>query len=192
MRKNAAIRLGLLLALCIFLYAPVGHAQITSSISGTVTDSSGAPIPGVTISVESPSLVRGKVSVVTDATGHYIIPGLEAGTYTVRAEVKNFATEVRTEVGVPLNTEVRIDVSMKVAGGHEEVKVEGNEAPLIRTQDSDLTAAISNRTIDDIPLNGRQFLDLMSLAPASRHGLRRPTKGRTLQFSGSGPSPAHS
>lgn len=140
-------------------------AQITSSISGVVTDSTGAVVNGATIVVESPALVRGRASTTSDAAGRYVLTGLQPGVYSVRGEATGFAPEVRNGVNVPLNTDVHVDFKMAVAGVHEEVSVEGGSISQVRTEDSDLKAGIDTKTIDDIPLNGRQFLDLMTLVP---------------------------
>lgn len=149
-----------------FLIASSSWAQVTSSISGVVTDSSGAVVSRATVSAQSPALVRGKVTAVTDSAGRYVITGLQPGAYSVRAEVAGFAPQLEDGVQVALNTDVHVNFALKVASSREEVRVEA-DTPVVRTQDSDLQTAVDTTTIDNVPVNGRQFLDLLSLQPGT-------------------------
>jgi len=162
MRHGTVLRtFGFLLGLGLSVEA---GAQTTSTIYGVVQDPQGQVLPGVTISVESPALRRGVVTTVTNGEGRYRVPGLQAGLYKVTADVSGFATAVLSDVNVPLNTEIQVDIIMQVAGVQETVTVNA-EIPIVRLKESDFEQSISNETIDSIPLNGRQFLDLVSLVP---------------------------
>lgn len=140
------------------------EAQTTSEIRGLVRDTAGAVFPGVTLSATSPALIRGEVTTVSDDRGNYRFPALQAGTYQVRAELPGFATEVVTDIDVGINRTVQLDIVMQVAAVEQEITVRA-DAVAVRTTDSDFKERINSRTIDDIPLNGRQFLDLMKLTP---------------------------
>lgn len=140
------------------------QAQITSTIHGVVRDSQGGVLPGVTVTVNSESLKRGPVSVVTGDAGQYRIPGLQPGVYSLKAVLQGFATETVSKISLSLNSDIEVNVKMTVASIQQEVTVNANVA-MVRQKGSDLQELINNKTIDDIPLNGRQFLDLIKLVP---------------------------
>ena len=138
--------------------------QTTTTIQGIVQDAQGVVLPGVTIIVENPGLTRSTVTVLTDDQGRYHIPGLQAATYVLRAQLEGFSTQVLPDIVVSLGSVVGVDVTMRVTGIQEEITVTAQIAP-IRTGQSDIAQTIVTQTIDSLPLNGRQFLDLLKLAP---------------------------
>lgn len=139
-------------------------AQITSTIHGVARDTTGAVLLGVVVSAESPALKRTGVTATTDAEGRYRIPGLQPGVYAVKAELQGFVPVTLTGIVLELNTDIPVDVTMQVAGVQESVTVSAG-APVVRLKESGLGTEIDTRTIENIPLNGRQFLDLVSLVP---------------------------
>lgn len=145
-------------------YATAAGAQITSSIHGVVKDSAGAVLPGVVVSVESPALKRTGVNTTTDEAGRYRLPGLQPGVYSMKLELSGFATATLSGIVLELTSDVPVDVTLQPAQVQEEVTVSA-EATIVRSKESDLGVQIDTRTIDNIPLNGRQFLDLISLVP---------------------------
>jgi hypothetical protein len=163
MKTNSRWVVGLLLT---FLIASSSWAQVTSSISGVVTDGTGAVVGSAPVSAESPALMRGKASTVTDSAGRYLIIGLQPGVYSVRSEVAGFAPQVQEGVQVAVNTDVQVNFVLKVASSRQEVRVEA-EIPNVRTQDADLQMEVDTKTIDNVPLNGRQFLDILLLQPGT-------------------------
>ena len=176
--------------IAIFLLAsslalPVGSAygQITSTIHGTVRDSQGAVLPGVTITITSPSLLRGTVTVITADGGRYRIPGIQAGVYELTAQLDSFAVERVTGIDVALDREVPINITMTVAGVTEEVTVTA-ELPMVRPTQSDLQVAVDTATIDNIPLNGREFLDLVKLVPGAASRPSASDQGANVTFFG--------
>ena len=177
-----------LIAVCMFassLALPVGSAygQITSTIHGVVRDSQGAVLPGVAITITSPALLRGTVTVTTGDNGRYRIPGIQAGVYELVAELSSFATERVTAIDVALDREVPINITMTVAGVTEEVTVTA-ELPMVRPTQSDLQVAVDTATIDNIPLNGREFLDLVKLVPGAATRPASSDQGANVTFFG--------
>ena len=168
-----------------FLALPVGSAygQITSTIHGVVRDSQGAVLPGVAISITSPSLLRGTVTVATADDGRYRIPGIQAGLYELTAQLDGFAVERVTGINVALDREVPINITMTVAGVTEEVTVTA-ELPMVRPTQSDLQVAVDTATIDNIPLNGREFLDLVKLVPGAAERPSASDQGANVTFFG--------
>jgi outer membrane receptor protein involved in Fe transport len=156
-------------------------AQVTGSIAGTVHDSSGAAVPGATITVRGPSLQRESVSTTSIADGTYRIPLVPPGIYTVTIELSGFATETRQSVAVAVNQQTTIDVTLNVGNVVEAVEVSG-ESPLIQVARSDATNTVTQRTIDALPLNGRNFTDLIALVPGAKPDPNLTTGGNMEIF----------
>ncbi len=145
--------------------APVG-AQTTGTIRGTVVDVQGGVLPGVTITARSPALVRGTATVVSDEQGTFRLPGLQPGIYEVALELAGFAIQTLSSVPLGLEQEIVLQITMQVAALAEAVDVRA-EAPLVEASRSGLRERIEPQTIETIPLNGRQFLDLVQLVPGA-------------------------
>ena len=155
-----------LLLLLAFLcpMAPPAEAQVTGSIRGTVTDAQGAVVPGVTVTVTSPLLVRGPVSAVTDVQGSYRIRALQPGSYELIAELAGFQTVTMTDLIVGLEQETVVNLTLQLAGVAEQITVTA-ELPLVQKSVMGLRERIEPATIENIPLKDRQFLDLVALVP---------------------------
>jgi hypothetical protein len=154
----------ILLLLCFIagLLSIQSEAQTISTIEGTVRDQQGLPLPGAQIKLSGEQLSEGR-SATTDSIGFYRITALPAGGYTLTASYSGFATRsFRLEVG--LNRTVTLDIKLDVG----QVKVESTvraDAPLLERHASSAGSAITPQQIVTLPLNGRNFLDLMQLAP---------------------------
>lgn len=158
-----SLKTGIPLAVFLIVGSSVS-GQITSTIHGVVKQSDGAVLPGASVTVESPALRRGAVTVTTDGVGRYRVPGLQPGVYSLKVELQGFAPVTLTGITLEVNADVPVDVTMELAAVRESVTVTA-EAPIVRTKESALGVQIDTRVIDNIPLNGRQFLDLISLVP---------------------------
>ncbi|HJQ37150.1 MAG TPA: TonB-dependent receptor [Thermoanaerobaculia bacterium] len=146
----------------------------SASLSGRVVDQQGAAVPGVTVTATNTAtgLVR---TTVTAADGSYRFPSLPVGTYNVAAELSGFAT-VTTE-GVVLNvaTERELEVTLKQASVTEAITVTA-DAPLVATEPA-IGTVVSQNELENLPLNGRQFANLASLAPGTTLSVNAdPTK----------------
>ena len=142
-------------------------AQTTGSVAGTIRDSSGAVLPGVTVTVTGRALQRENASGVTGTDGGYRIPLLPPGVYEVVAELSGFAPQRRSNVEVALNQTTTLDFQLSVAGVAETVQVT-SEIPLVDVARSDVTNRVTNQTIEALPLNGRDFVDLIGLVPGAK------------------------
>src|SRR5216683_3551849 len=148
--------------LALFLAAPrPGSAQATGTIGGTVRDSSGAVVPGakITATNEGTNLTR---SVQADDAGQYIIPQLPVGAYQVRVEKAGFATFAQNGISLQANTTVQVDAVAQVRAGAEQVTV-SSTASLVQANSSALVQVIDSQRVADLPLNGRNVLQLLSL-----------------------------
>jgi len=173
-------RIALLFVLALAAAVPAA-AQVTGSIAGTVRDSSGAVLPGVTVTVTGPALQRERASTTTTAEGTYRIPLVPPGSYEVVAELSGFAAQTRHNVDVAINQQTTLDFALSVAGVSENVVVAA-EAPLIQVTRSDVQSTVGQRTIDALPLNGRNFTDLIALAPGARPDPNLTTGGNIEIF----------
>jgi len=140
-----------------------GYAQ-EAVLSGTVTDTTGGVLPGVTITATHTATGNTFVA-VTDERGGYRIP-LRVGTMKVDADLPGFGTVTR-QVDLLLNQTVVVNLQMAPSTVQESVTVTG-EAPLIDTTNSSLTGNVDPRQMQDLPVNGRNWMDLTLLAPGSR------------------------
>src|SRR5215468_6249234 len=139
------------------------RAQTTSTIEGTVTDNQGLVVAGAQIRAEGVSVAADR-SVTSDSNGEYRLPALPAGTYRLTVTRDGFRTGVFNDLEVTLNRTLRYNVRLNVGSSHERVEVTG-ELPLLETQSSAQSSIILPREITDIPINGRNYLDLMQLVP---------------------------
>jgi len=155
----------------------------TGEVIGTVRDASGAVLPNVTVTVtQQSSLVSREVT--TAADGNYTVPSLPIGEYMIKAERANFATQVREGFMLQVGREERVDFTLHVGERTETVTVvEG--APLLRTGDAEVSEVIANERILDLPLNGRQFVDLTLLSD-NVFKSPRGTRGSALAQTGTG------
>jgi hypothetical protein len=178
------LRLAVLLSAMFLCGAPAGLlAQIdTGSISGAVTDQSGAVLPGVTVTITS--LTTGQArTLVTDDRGRYQVSALQPSRYSVKAELQGFSTVTRPEVTVNVGSAVDINITMQLATVQETVTVTG-EAPLIESTKTDLSNVVSQETLESLPSRSRQFLDYTLLMPATSENTSTSAQGTGLNIGG--------
>src|SRR5215467_10380343 len=144
--------------------ATTAWAQSTGTLRGTVTDSQGAVTPGVTVLIRNQATGVER-TVVSDETGLYVAASLQPGMYRVEAQLQGFQTQSK-DVQVDVAETVVLDMKMGLAGVAEQVNVVG-ATPVIETATSSVGQVISQRTVQEIPLNGRHFVDLGLLIPGS-------------------------
>ena len=137
-------------------------AQNFGDITGTVTDPSGAVVAGANITVTNAATNVAR-QVQTNATGNYTAPFLVPGNYTVRAELQGFRAATRTEVDLQVGAVARIDFTMEVGGISEAVVVKADSA-LLASESTALGTVVENKRIVELPLNGRNYLQLLSLS----------------------------
>jgi hypothetical protein len=149
--------------------------RITGSIEGRISDASGAVLPGVEITVTSDTtgLVR---TILTNETGRYNFPVLPPGGYTVQTSFPGFRTEIRSGVNVQTDSNARIDFELQVGQITESIEVTA-DAPLIETDTSSLGQVIDTQRVTELPLNGRDFLQLAVLVP----GVQPVVEGSNLE-----------
>ena len=147
-------------ALCIL----TSRAQVTTgTISGTVSDSSGAVLPGVKITILNEGTGAAR-NVVTDSAGRYSAPSLGLGSYRLTAGLEGFQTEVRSGIVLTVGREATVNLQLTVGAVTQTMEVTA-EAPLVEATESTVGYLVSDRTIRDLPLNGRDLTQLILLQP---------------------------
>src|SRR5437867_194259 len=140
-------------------------AQATAQISGTVRDQTGAVLPGVEITATQAETGVAR-STVTNETGSYALPNLPLGPYKLEAGLPGFRTFVQTGISLQVNSSPAINPDLEVGQVSEQVEVQANAA-VVETRNAGVGQVIENQRILQLPLNGRQVSDLITLAGAA-------------------------
>jgi hypothetical protein len=148
---------------CLGLFALPLFAQATSSIVGTVKDPSGAVIPGVTVILSNPA-TSDKWTAVTESSGNYRFLNIRPANYRLEFELKGFKKLTREPVTVQVESAVRIDVALQVGNISEIVEVTA-ETPLLDTTTATVGHVVEAKTVQEMPVNGRNVMNLIALVP---------------------------
>lgn len=140
-------------------------AQSTASMTGTIHDPSGAAIAGTTIVVTNMGTGASR-TVSTNDAGDYTVTNLPIGVYRVTAERQGFKKFIRGPITLNVDAVVRVDATLTLGAVSESVVVTSG-APLIDTEQSSLGEVIDNKTTTELPLNGRNFIQLGTLVPGA-------------------------
>lgn len=164
-------------ALC-SVFALGAWGQSTATISGTVTDPSGAVVVNAHVTVHS--LATGADRVInTDTDGLYAVPSLQPGDYKIQATAPGFSTYTVPKITLNVARQVTVNMHLAVSTAGETVQVE-SATQQIESQTITVGQVIDNRSVQDLPLNGRHFLDLTVLTPG---GVVAPTAGNLTSAS---------
>jgi hypothetical protein len=148
-------------ALAALLVTAADARAQTAGVVGAVTDSSRGVIPGATITLTNKATNDMRVATSNDQ-GQYTIPFLPSGRYTVKCELTGFQSVLREDVVLETDQEVRVDFQLSAGSVTEDVLVVGT--PLLASDTSSVGQVVTGKTISDLPLNGRNFLQLARLA----------------------------
>src|SRR6266545_3295016 len=141
---------------------PLTAQRVTGTITGRVTDNTGAVLPGAHIVILN-TLTREERRTVTDETGSYSVPSLPPGTYTVAAEVSGFKKGLRQNLVLQVADQARIDMTLQVGEITETVSVT-EDAARVQSETASVGQVIDRRKIVDLPLNGRNFVQLAAIS----------------------------
>ena len=154
----------LLISIALFFLCEAAFGQeIGGTISGTITDPSGASIPNVTVTVRNLGTDEARKT-TTGPDGSYLVPSLISGNYEVRVEGTGFQTEIRTGISLAVAQHAVIDVQLVVGNQTQTVEVTAG-APLIEASSSALSGLVDDTQMRALPLNGRDFFSLTYLQP---------------------------
>jgi hypothetical protein len=155
----------LMLSVILLVFAASAFSQTTAKILGSVSDASGAAIVGAKVIVKNPALGIERTT-QTNSIGAYEVAALPPGTYSVQVEMNGFETQLAKNIVADISNNVVQNFGLKVASTSEVVTVEAT-APLIESTTMTVGATINQRTVQELPLNGRHFVDLALLIPGT-------------------------
>ena len=191
---NSICRLWMLGLLFLCLSGPCVAAQISASLSGLITDPSGAAVSAA--SVTAKNLDTGIARTVpTDPSGRYRFFVLPVGPYEVRVTKEGFAEGVRSGIRLVVGQDATVDLGLRVGQVSEQVKVTG-DAPLVNLTTQDISGLVGERQVKDLPLNGRSYDLLLTLNPGIVNftwektggiGVSNSTTGNNFAVSGNRP-----
>ncbi len=172
--KSGLVLIGFLLAMAL---APGASAQ--SAITGIVSDTSGAVLPGVSVEVASPALIEQTRTAVTDASGAYRVTDLRPGTYKVSFTLAGFNTFIRDGLVLESEFTATVNAQMKIGGLEESITVSG-QSPVVDVASTMQRTVLSQEQIESLP-TGRSYQSLAATIPAlAPAGLRPLRRGRVV------------
>src|SRR5260370_42266706 len=175
--------LGFLLVL-VFSCLPSAHAQVSSSIAGTITDPSGAPVPSA--SVTARNLETGAVRTsLTDDAGRYLELSLTVGQYEVRVTKTGFRDAIRSGIQLAVGQEASVNLKLLLSTMQADVTVTG-DAPIVSTTTRDISGLVGEQQLNDLPLNGRSYDLLLPLNPGIVNFTSQKTGGTGISNSTTG------
>jgi len=151
----------------LLLTLPARAQSVYGSIFGTVTDSTGAAIPGATVTVTDEA--KGTVFTATsNASGDYNVSHLSPDTYDLKAAAKGFKSFETKGIAVLADTAPRIDPSLQVGGSETTVEVNADQEPQLKTDRADVAATFDSQQVNDLPIEGQNFANLQLLLPGAQ------------------------
>ena len=171
-----------------------GHAQVTASLSGTITDPSGAAVSAAAVTVRNINTEAIR-SDVTDGNGHYQIPSLAVGEYEISVKKSGFAEAIRAGIHLAVDQAAGVNIQLRVGDVNQQVVVHA-DAPLVNVNTGDISGLVGERQIQNLPLNGRSYDELLTLNPGIVNftsektggvGVSNSTVGNNFAVSGNRP-----
>jgi hypothetical protein len=158
------MKLRLLVVFVLLSTALLVGQTFRGTILGTVTDPSGAVVGGATVKVRNVGTGQERTA-TTSADGSYTVPELPIGTYTVTVTQTGFKTFAATNVTVDVATERRVDAALTTGAVSTRVEVSGEDLPLVESTSAELGGTLTTETIENLPVNGRDYTKLIYLNP---------------------------
>ena len=157
------------------VFTGAAPAQVdTGAISGVVTDSTGAIVPGAQIIITETE-TNAKVELSSNESGFYSSPALRTGPYQVEVSKQGFQSQKRT--GIALRVQDRLELNFNLAVGSTTTELTvSTVAPVLESETSSLGTVVDSKTIDDLPLNGRTFIQLATTVPGTLPSTRSADK----------------
>ncbi len=169
MTKNlrAVYALALLAIVCLLINAPAHAQSVYGSVFGTVTDKTGAVVPGATVTVTD--VAKGTVeTATTNESGDYNVSHLVPDTYDVKVEAKGFETFISKGVTVLADTAPRVDAAMAIGGAGTTISVDADTTPQLKTDRADVSTVFDSQQVNDLPIAGQNFTNLQLLLPGAQ------------------------
>jgi hypothetical protein len=163
MLKRKALLVTLLCT--VFSLCPLVYSQANGSLSGTVADKTGSVVSGATVKITSQGTGQTR-EVKTDDSGHYLAPLLPVSIYTIRVESQGFQTTEQKDIRLQVDEQREIDFALNPASVSQTVEVSATEVA-VETTNPTLGQVITSEEVADLPLNGRDFVQLATLTPGT-------------------------
>ena len=163
--RTGTLSAGLAMAALLVAYTQAGAQSFTGSITGTITDPSGAIVQGVVVTITRLETNR-RVSATTRPDGVYLATALPVGDYRIEAAAPGFKLAVHTGIQLELNQSAVVDFVLEIGTATDRVEVVG-DAALLESATSDLGKVVDNRRILELPLNTRNVFSLINLTPGA-------------------------
>ncbi len=164
-------------------FAPPAHAQLgTGTITGIVTDTSGAVVANASVTVVATG-TGFRRQTVSNAAGQYNLPGLQPATYDLTVELQGFKTARRPGLLLQVDQSARIDVPLEVGSLSESIEITA-VSPLVQSENASLGAVVDSQKAIDLPLNGRRFEELATLVPGVNTGAPGANNGGGFSAAG--------
>jgi len=163
--SNKKALLGVVFFALVFSVCPLLYSQATGSFSGTVSDKAGAVISGATVQATSQDTGLSREA-KTDDSGHYLIPLLPVAQFTIRVEAQGFQTTEQKDIRLQVDEHREIDFALAPASVTSTVEVNATEVA-VETANPTLGQVITSEQVADLPLNGRNFVQLATLTPGT-------------------------
>jgi hypothetical protein len=167
-RNSALFHFGLTRAVALValsVCSDFADAQSTAALQGTITDASAAVVPGAKIVVHNQGTAEERTA-VSDSAGVYVVPSLPVGTYRVSVTAPGMQSVAVNNVLLEVGQTVVQNFALRVASSNEVVEVT-SAAPVVTSETVTLGEVMDQRTVQEIPLNGRHFLDMGFLVPGT-------------------------
>src|ERR1700756_868297 len=172
-----------LAAVLILAAIPVAAQLPTGTILGTVKDSSGASIPGAMVTLRNTDTNLTKTA-TTEPDGSYRFPELPVGHYEIKAEAPGFKTETHTGLNLEVTQQGVINFALQVGATTQTVTI-SSDIPLVNTQDATLGGTVHEQQMAELPLNGRNYIDLTLLKPGVNQDVnQRNSTGTSFSVNG--------
>src|SRR3979490_2782600 len=163
MLKKKALLVAVLCS--VFSLCPLLYSQANGSLSGTVTDKTGSVISGAAVKITSQGTGITR-EVKTDGSGHYLAPLLPVAIYTIRVESQGFQTTEQKDIRLQVDEQREVDFALNPASVSSTVEVSAPEVA-VETTNPTLGQVITSEQVADLPLNGRDFVQLATLTPGT-------------------------
>ena len=180
--------------LLFLICAPASYAQVSATLTGTVTDQSGAIVSGASVTVKNLETSAIRIT-TTGESGEYQELSLPIGEYEVRVTKQGFAEQIRTGIRLAVGQEARVDVTLQVGLMSQHVMV-NSDAPLVSVSTADVPGLVGEQQVKNLPLNGRSYDLLLTLNPGIVNftsektggiGISNSTTGNNFAVSGNRP-----
>ena len=160
------------------------HAQVSASITGVITDTSGARVPAAAVTVKN--VETGSLrSTVSDDAGRYQVLALPVGEYEIRVSKAGFREQIRSGIHLAVGQEAGVDLTLQLGEVKQQVTVAA-EAPIVNTTTRDISGLVGERQVKELPLNGRSYDLLLPLNPGIVNFTSQKTGGTGISNSSTG------